>query len=78
MRSAAAGPLGIPMWKFEQHGASALTDVGFRLNHGKVLKSPRSKHSGVGCVLMDSGFMPLAAQSSNTQGASAAVASTLG
>lgn len=69
LRSAAAGPLGIPMWKFEQEGASALTDIGFRLNHGKVLRSPRSKHSEASAALRDSGFMPLPVQSSNTQGA---------
>jgi hypothetical protein len=69
MRSAAAGPLGIPMWKFEQQGVSALMDTSFRLNHGKVLRSPRSKHSEAGDVLEDSSFMPLPVQSSNTHGA---------
>jgi hypothetical protein len=65
-RSTAAGPLGIPIWKFEQQGAGALMDIGFRLNHGKVLRSPRSRPVNAS---NGSGFMPLPVQSSNTQGA---------
>jgi hypothetical protein len=66
MRVAAAGALDVPLWKFEQQGAAAITDAAFRLNHGKVLKSPRSKRN---VLLQDGGFMPLPLQSSNTQGA---------
>ncbi len=65
MRTAAAGILDIPLWKFEQQGASAITDTAFRLNHGKVLKSPRSR--GI-VALHGSSCIPLALQSSNTQG----------
>ena len=66
MRCAAAGILEIPLWKFEQQGSSAITDIGFRLNHGSVLKSPRSRRRA---PVQDSGFLPLPVESSNTQGA---------
>ncbi len=66
MRCAAAGILEIPLWKFEQQGSSAITDIGFRLNHGSVLKSPRSRRRA---PAQESGFMPLQVESSNTHGA---------
>ena len=66
MRSVAADALCIPLWKFEQQGVSAITDTAFRMNHGKVLKSPRSQHMA---SYQASGVMPLPVQSSNTQGA---------
>jgi hypothetical protein len=64
LRSVASGSLDVPLWKFEQQGAAALTDSAFRYNHGKVLKSPRSRQ--VPC--QESGVMRLAIKSSNTQG----------
>jgi hypothetical protein len=66
MRCAAAGILEIPLWKFEQQGSSAITDTGFRLNHGRVLKSPRSRQRA---PAQESGFLPLHVESSNTHGA---------
>lgn len=66
MRSVAADALSIPLWKFEQQGMSAITDTAFRMNYGKVLKSPRSQHIAPAQM---SGVMPLPVQSSNTQGA---------
>lgn len=67
-RSVAAAPLDIPLWKFEQQGISAITDTAFRMNHGKVLKSPRSRRMLSVPSAEDCGFMPLPVESSNTQG----------
>jgi hypothetical protein len=67
-RSVAAAPLDIPLWKFEQQGISAITDTAFRMNHGKVLKSPRSRRMLSVPSAEDLGFMPLPVESSNTHG----------